>query len=217
MIALPISRRFFLAGLAAFGATPQPAAAAQNDESFFNAHKNEFNCYAYAAGDKSDPDEVITSIPGAAGGAPMKRITVYDLRAGLVKDGAIPIEAPASGGLPPKKAGYRLIAGFISPEDSGDFHFYRQEPDGLWTHKPAHTEVLHKDAAGKLINDPRTAKRDYRNTTINGYSWDLNYSQFAGFFYIPENGLKTGKAPRPEPQGSNTFMGSNLRFETTSP
>lgn len=180
------------------------------DEDFFNAHKSKFNCYAYAAGDKANPTEVIGSVPGAAGGEPMKRMTIFDLHAGLTKDGAISVEAPASG-LPPPKAGYRLIAGVISPEGNGDFHFYRQEQDGFWTHKPARSEVQHTDAAGKLIEDPRTAARDYRNNLINGYKWPLNYSQFAGFFYIPENGLQTGKAPPPQPQSDNG-LGSGRGF-----
>ncbi len=178
-----------------------------SDEDFFSAHKSRFNCYSYAAGDKENPSEVVGSVPGAAGGEPMKRMTVGDLRAGLIKDGAIPAEEPVSGGLPPQKSGYRLIAGVLSPEANGDFHFYRREKDGFWTHKPARTEVLYADAVGKLIDDPRAAARDYRNEVINGYRWPLNYSQFAGFFYVPENGLKTGKAAPPKAQGADFSAG----------
>jgi len=57
---------------------------AQGLSNFFNAHKSQFNCYAYAAGDKENPSEVIGSVPGKAGGEPMKRMTVADLRAGLI-------------------------------------------------------------------------------------------------------------------------------------
>lgn len=71
------------------------------DEAFFNAHKNEYNCYAYAVGDKSSPNEFINSIPGAAAGSAMKIMTPFALKEGLIKDGAIPAENPDNSMLPP--------------------------------------------------------------------------------------------------------------------
>ena len=41
----------------------------------------------------------------------------------------------------------------------GDYHWYRKERTGRWTHKPGSTPVTNVDAAGAIIADPRTADR----------------------------------------------------------
>ena len=74
--------------------------------------------------------------------------------------------------------GYSKIALVIDPMD--DYHFYRQDPDGYWSHKPGSQPVTRLDADGVLIIDPKTANRDY---TIQGKS--LNYTLFCGFFSVP--------------------------------
>lgn len=58
-----------------------------------------------------------------------------------------------------------------------DYHRYRQNPDGTWSHKPGHSEVTNVDASGNPVYDPSTADRDY------GFP---NYSEFGGFFCIGE-------------------------------
>jgi hypothetical protein len=180
-------------------AEPDPVSVPEvDDAAFFEANTNYFNCYAYAVGDRSDPDKVVPSIPGAAGGAPMKQLSIDDLRRGLEQDGAIPANAPKDR-LPPHRPGFRLIAAVLSPSGQADFHFYRQEADGRWTHKPARSSVTDKDASGEIITDPRTANRDYRDVPINGLKWDLNYASFDRFYYVPLSGLRTGKAAPPAP------------------
>lgn len=57
-----------------------------------------------------------------------------------------------------------------------DYHFYRQNPDGTWSHKPGTTNAINVDANGKLIFDPETPNQYYSN--------QLNYSEFCGFFYV---------------------------------
>lgn len=57
--------------------------------------------------------------------------------------------------------------------DSRDYHFYRQNADGFWTHKPGSTEVLHTDASGQMIVNPALADRHYP---------DFDYSTSCGFF-----------------------------------
>ena len=74
--------------------------------------------------------------------------------------------------------GYSKIALVIDPMD--DYHFYRQDPDGYWSHKPGSQPVTRLDADGVLIIDPKTASRDY---TKQGKS--LNYTLFCGFFSVP--------------------------------
>lgn len=54
----------------------------------------------------------------------------------------------------------------LSNEGSGiDYHFYRQDNNKLWSHKPGRTEATNLDASGKLIKDPLYANRKY--ATLN--------------------------------------------------
>lgn len=43
-----------------------------------------------------------------------------------------------------------------------DYHFYRQDKNGLWSHKPGRTDATKIDASGKKITNPHTANRDYK-------------------------------------------------------
>lgn len=66
-----------------------------------------------------------------------------------------------------------LIAGEINAEDNKwNYHWYRQDSDGLWSHKPGHTAISRYDADDKPIIDPETCE------------WDINYTYFVGFFAV---------------------------------
>ena len=56
-----------------------------------------------------------------------------------------------------------------------DYHWYRQNPDGTWSHKPGRSAVVNHDASGQLIYNPQIANRDYS---------DINYTDFVGFYRI---------------------------------
>ena len=63
-----------------------------------------------------------------------------------------------------------------------DYHFYRQNPDGSWSHKDGSNKVKDFDALKRKIMNPAAASRDYR--------WqgsDLNYRDFCGFYCAPRN------------------------------
>ena len=70
-----------------------------------------------------------------------------------------------------------------------DYHFYRQDSDGWWSHKDGANKVKRFDAEGKPIWNPKTAARDYRP---NGSF--LNYRDFCGFYCAPRR--KTIKLSR---------------------
>lgn len=57
-----------------------------------------------------------------------------------------------------------------------DFHWYRQNADGTWSHKPGGTNVRNTDNSSEIIYDPATANRD------NGYG--LNYEYVIGFYEV---------------------------------
>ena len=60
-----------------------------------------------------------------------------------------------------------------------DYHWYRQDADGLWSHKRGTTAVQRTDDSGQLIIDPYIADRG-------------DYTQFLGYYAVsPWNGLFT--------------------------
>jgi hypothetical protein len=70
------------------------------------------------------------------------------------------------------------IALVVDPGE--DYHFYRQDPDGFWSHKDGGNTVKRYDAEKRPIWNPKTAARDYRH---NGSF--LNYEDFCGFWCAP--------------------------------
>lgn len=75
-------------------------------------------------------------------------------------------------------AGMSKIAYVVDPKE--DYHFYRQDRDGFWSHKPGATPVKRTDATGRAIYDPELATRNYMDKGGN-----LNYSKFCGFLCAP--------------------------------
>ena len=53
-----------------------------------------------------------------------------------------------------------------------DYHFYRQDSDGKWSHKPGRTNVTNVDADGNIIINPTLANRKY---DYYNYSLDCGY------------------------------------------
>jgi len=70
-----------------------------------------------------------------------------------------------------------------------DYHFYRQDEDGYWSHKPGKEEVRRVDASGNLITDPETADRNYDTSNDNqNNETDNNYYKFCGYYSVPYEG-----------------------------
>lgn len=77
-------------------------------------------------------------------------------------------------------AGKSKIALVVDPGE--DYHFYRQDSDGMWSHKDGSNKVKRYDSLKQAIANPRTAGRDYR--------WqgsDLNYEDFCAFLCVPRD------------------------------
>lgn len=63
-----------------------------------------------------------------------------------------------------------------------DYHWYRQDRNGRWSHKDGSNKVKTYDALKRPIFNPELASRDYR--------WqgsDLNYEDFCGFYCVPRD------------------------------
>ncbi len=69
--------------------------------------------------------------------------------------------------------GFYKVALVVDP--GNDYHWYRQNYDGTWSHKPGGTKVTNLDNSRQVIYDPETCNRN------NGY---LNYSEFYGFYQV---------------------------------
>ena len=55
--------------------------------------------------------------------------------------------------------------GFIAidkKKSDTDYHFYRQDDNGYWSHKPGRQDVVNTDASNKKIKNPLIANRNYK-------------------------------------------------------
>ena len=82
---------------------------------------------------------------------------------------------------PCKKGFYKGFIALDRKKYDTDYHFYRQDSNKYWSHKPGRTEVINFDASGKLINNPFLANRKYKY---------YNYSHPCFFFCINQKMAK---------------------------
>lgn len=133
------------------------------------------NCYAYAANDP-DGHPPGKPQPGEHSGQPFTDVDCASVGAAAVSDGMVPAPNP-----PVPREGYYPVALVVDP--GVDYHWYRQDRNGRWSHKPGNTAARDVDASGNPITNPETANRDYG---------DVNYSVFCGYYYVPAGGVRTG-------------------------
>ena len=76
--------------------------------------------------------------------------------------------------------GKSKIAYVVDPQE--DYHFYRQDRDGWWSHKPGATPVKRTDATGRVIYNPELASRNYTDKGSR-----LDYKYFCGYLCAPRN------------------------------
>ena len=66
-------------------------------------------------------------------------------------------------------------------DEDEDYHFLRQDSNGLWSHKPGARKVTNLDASNRRIYDPALADYNYKKNK-NGY---LYYDNFCGYMCVP--------------------------------
>jgi len=66
-----------------------------------------------------------------------------------------------------KKGFHKAFFAIDSNKNEHDYHFYRQDTNQLWSHKPGTTNVINYDANYKIIKNPYSANRNY-----NTYNYD---------------------------------------------
>ena len=158
-----------------------------NDSAIRHSH----NCFAYAFG-VIDPLQrkkcadtkdcaVPFHVPGKESG--------YDrINAKSCAETMIRTLADSDGGYPigftgKCRRGFSKIATVVDPDR--DFHYYRQDTNGMWSHKPGATPVTNKDSAGNPIYDPDLAGRYYPSE--ESHKDELDYSGFCGYYCIPRS------------------------------
>ena len=88
----------------------------------------------------------------------------------MIKDN--PVMKPIAKGVP-CPLNYYLIAMVCIP-DGSDYHFYRQDASGLWSHKNGGNVARNTDDSGNLIYDPEKADRG-------------KYTIFCGYYTVPND------------------------------
>jgi len=108
------------------------------------------NCYNYA----NDQRTNTFAQPGRAHGKMYTKLTCASVQPAAQADGLVPT-ASFSTKLAAGKGWY--VALVIWPNT--DYHWYRQDANGCWSHKPGGTAARNVDNGGHTITDPKTANR----------------------------------------------------------
>lgn len=146
--------------------------------------RRRYNCYAYALNTKDHG----RMAPGETENHNKDNTPNYFTAAVIEKMISIDAEnygfafEKASKTSPCKKEKYKIAV--VVDKKFPDIHFYRQNSDGTWSHKPSIYEVIKTDYQGSIIYDPMTADRRY------SYDGKLaNYNLWVGFYAVTEMGL----------------------------
>jgi RHS repeat-associated protein len=122
------------------------------------------NCYSYALDDRENGNYWGLQ-PGDAGGQPitsLSDVTLEYVTNAAISDGRI--KNPSFWNkLGFGKRGY--YSAYLVIDEGVDYHWYRQDKGGLWSHKPGITPVLNIDASSRLIRNPTFANH---GNYING-------------------------------------------------
>ncbi len=76
-----------------------------------------------------------------------------------------------------------------------DYHYYRLNDEGIWSHKPGYKHSTIYDSENNIIIDPKLAARDYGST--------LNYKDFCGYYCVPRNSSYKNMTHKKDKYGQN--------------
>ena len=126
--------------------------------------KNSHNCYSYALGKRTTK---IKNKPQPGYSSGYKHINDNEYECNFFYN-RLKKDVPASY---IEKFDNKCLPGFykifLALDKKNDYHWYVQNKNKLWSHKPGHGEVTDIDASKNKIKNPSSANRDY------GY---LNYN-----------------------------------------
>lgn len=110
------------------------------------------------------------------------------VKTGARADGLIPISDPSK-----PHPGYYLVALVLRRESwthQRDFHWYRLDRNGAWSHKMGGSKPTTIDGMGAAIEDPAQLRSKFRNH---------GYNIFGGYWLVPNRGLGSLITCREEP------------------
>ena len=143
------------------------------------------NCYAYML-DKIDKKNIklckppkcmdLKPQPGYAYGMKKlkkKKVSCKMIQNRMYKDN--PAIKLTKNDCPPK-----YYMGALAVDPNKDYHYYRREKDGFWSHKDDVLRATNLDSGGKRFLDPKNIKRENDR-------FKLKYKDFCGYYCIPKN------------------------------
>lgn len=95
---------------------------------------------------------------------------------GAIADGLVPVTDAEN------REGYYIVALFFNDNPYNfDFHWYRKDDDGTWSHKDGWMDATKEDMNGNIILDPRDDKHAV-------------HAIFGSFFLVPRGGIQLTKS-----------------------
>jgi hypothetical protein len=167
--------------VASAAVTVKPDGAPPYDPTPWNqpAHQGSNNCYNYGCNIMTDT----FAQPGRAHSADLPwPFTCGDVDTSAKADGLTGAPEKVCSGC------VHRVALVVSPQKSTtpptihDYHWYRLDATGRWSHKPGDGKATDKDASGNLINNPETANRTYA-----GPDYILDYSVFCTYYCVDKD------------------------------
>lgn len=107
------------------------------------------NCYNYATNYRTDT----FAQPGKATNNKWTSLVCSNVKNSAISD--FLVNTPTANNKCPNQG--HLVALVIA--QNHDYHWYRKDSTGYWSHKPGSQNVTHLDNSGNLITDPRSADR----------------------------------------------------------
>ena len=136
------------------------------------------NCYSYAM-NKYEPGNDRQDFPAPGTGSPFI-VTCEDMTNRAIEDGLTLTNCDTPCPEDSRKVALVTASSSISftlkdggtlTFNKGDYHWYREDSNGKWSHKRGETPATDKDASEKEIFDPRTADLDYRPEGGGAYTF----------------------------------------------
>jgi hypothetical protein len=181
--------------------------------------QNSTNCYAYAMNSRTGHTVGKTPQPGVKSGNLPTSWSCSDYSASVLADGKPTTPGQPDSILPapqcayqkknqlppPKKKGYYLVALVMTSNATtvydpaagevreADYHWFRQDDNGLWSQKQGTTPAKNTDESGNLITNPQTCdKKEKLGVTpvpgVGSVPEVLDYDVFCGYFYVKKGG-----------------------------
>ena len=135
----------------------------ENGQIIYDTKQSTNNCYSYALDDIDNGNEWGLQ-PGQKGKQPINSYS--DITLEYVTNGAISDGRAQQPNLWNKlgfgKRGYYSV--YLVINEGVDYHWYRQDKGGNWSHKPGITPVINTDNSGRFITNPFNANHGNYNS-----------------------------------------------------